>query len=478
MSPFLPASEEAGPDPAHAQARSWLQRLSARPAGAMPLETDAPADPVPFFAAFCAEALAAGKNLLLLVADDQLLPDLSNALDLAIRPLCLILPDTDFTARITLRASLSLLRSRLQREAEPAWRQAWDAQKARLETNAGLWQAALAWSAGERPEPWPGDVAELFPLRIAPVGRALSLESPQRAPDLVLVLEREPLPEDADALLAASRVLVFNPPPVREAFLGALALSDRDLRLRGEVETVGRAIAELELELATAQGEMSEFSHRYHTAVGERMARLDELQAELALRQAAQAPDDPQARERAETARERADESRRDERRYREAAAEAGARFRPGADIKKLFRQVAQKIHPDRARDEADRERRTRLMAEANRAYRLGDGAALREVLRRWNSGEEAAETPADRELMERQLERLRRRLAEIQGELDGLYASRLYELFQAENQARRQQRDLLEELTRQLDEQIAALLHRLAALGWREEENAGAAPD
>lgn len=465
------------PDDFTAQASAWLARLAGREAGSMPLETDAPADPVPLLAALCEQALAGGQTLLLLVADDQLLPELSNALDLAVRPLCLVLPDGDFTARITLRASLALLKSRLNREPEQAWHAVWDRQKQRLSEQADLWQAALGWSAAERANAWPQGVAQLFPVRIAPVSRALGLEhsgsdTPFPAADLVLVLERDPLPAAADGLLAASRVLVFNPPPVREAFLGALALSDKELLLRGQVEAVTHNIAELELELATARGELSEFTHRYHEHVGLRITTLDSLQAELALRKAAQAPDDANAQTDAKDAKARAEDSRREDRRYREAAQEASdkTQFQPSNNLKKLFRQVAQKIHPDRARDEEDRHWRTNLMAEANRAYRSGDVATLQQVLMAWQQGQPAeALLRPDYSLLERQLERLQVRLAEIQRELDSLYGSRLYELFQAERIARKQGRNLLEELADQLDLQIDAAKIRLRELGWED---------
>lgn len=465
---LMSSASAASSDDLRSQAESWLQRLAAQPPGAMPLEANAPQDPAPLLAALCEAAIAKNQSMWLLVADDQLLPELSNALDLAARPLCLVLPASDFTARIALRASLSLLKSRLNRAVDEGWQGAWHTQQQRLSKHQELWQAALAWSASERSNAWPDDLGDLFPIRIAPVQRALQLGG--KPAELVLMLEREPLPINAEEQLSASRVLIFNAPPPVVPFLGAVALLDKELQLRAQVEAVTREIAELELELATAQGELSEFSLRYHDAIGSRMTELDALQAELALRLAAKAPDDPRAKEHAEAAKARAEESKQEEARYREAAKEAGheagKRFSPSGDLKKLFRQVAQKIHPDRARDEADRAWRTKLMAEANRAYRSGDTATLREVLAVWQEGQPAeALLRTDDNLLERQLERLKERLAAIQKELDALYASRLYELYQAERQARRQQRNLLEELATQFDLQIDAAKARLAEL-------------
>src|SRR4029450_8616970 len=42
-------------------------------------------------------------------------------------------------------------------------------------------------------------------------------------------------------------------------------------------------------------------------------------------------------------------------------------------EAKRLFRQLARRIHPDLAADAAERERRTNLMVAANDAYEQGD---------------------------------------------------------------------------------------------------------
>jgi hypothetical protein len=445
-------------------AQGWLDRLAARAAGGMPLEASAPEDPTPLLAALCAEALMQGRTLLILVADDQLLPELSNSLDLSLRPLCLVLPAADFAARITMRATLSLLKSRMARGGEDLPTALRERQQARIAEHDADWQAALAWSAAEDRSTWPAGIGRLFPALILPTGRLAQLD--MLPADYAVVLARDPLTPLAEACLATSRVLVLGAPPPHAPFLGALTIADRELQMRGELETVTREIAELELELATAQGELGEFTRRYHETVGQRMVELDSLQAELALQLAARAPSDGGSQDRADEAKQRAEQSRGEQSRFREVAAETAERFAPTQDVKKLFRQVAQKIHPDRARDEGDRHWRTRLMAEANRAYRNGDAHTLREVLSVWEEGRAIAElAPQGAAALEQQLERLRRRLMEIQDALDRLLGSRLYELLLAERMARRQGRDLLAEMSAQVDGQIADVRARLATL-------------
>ncbi len=64
--------------------------------------------------------------------------------------------------------------------------------------------------------------------------------------------------------------------------------------------------------------------------------------------------------------------------------------FDPPPGLKALFRELAKRIHPDLAGDEAEQKHLTLLMIRANQAYSRGDAEtlqgheeALREVKRR-----------------------------------------------------------------------------------------------
>jgi succinylglutamate desuccinylase len=194
------------------------------------------------------------------------------------------------------------------------------------------------------------------------------------------------------------------------------------------------------------------------------MSTLDDLRAELAARLASEDETDIEAGQAAETARTRADQTQRESSRLEELARETARPFAPTSDVKKLFRKLAQKIHPDRARSEPDRAWRTQLMSEANRAYQAGDESALLEVLALWQEGNRQQPLQEDdRDLLASQLARLKRRIAAIEGELNRLFGSRLYELFTATHIARRTRRDLLQEMADRLDADIAMARTNLA---------------
>ena len=437
--------------------QAWLARLDAP--GAPPLaQAELPSAPAAALAALAAEALARGRSLLVVVPDDEPLPDISNALDLGLRPLCLVLPAADYAIRIALRATLSLLKSRLARRPDDAEGPAWAAQRARLEDAAPLWQAVLAWSTrGLEREAWPAEIGRLFPVHILPLPVAQALAT---SADWVALVQPERLPETLrTAWPGAVRTLLLGGGAVPGS--GALAAVDATARLRAELELLTQELSELELELATAQAEIAEFTRRYAAVVGDRMAELDRLQAELAMRRVQNEPDNVQAKQHAEQAQAQAEQSQRESRRFADLGRGDAPAFAPSRDVKKLYRQLAQKIHPDRAQDEEDRTWRTQLMTEANRAYRSGDESALREILALWQEGEGRTPTARDHTAapagLMAQVTSVRRRGAEIEAELNRLYGSRLYELFAAANMARRQGRDLLREMADRLELQIAA---------------------
>ena len=440
-----------------ATARAWLAALTAEE-GTGVAAVPAQSGMLPALAAIAAEAMNRDRSLLIVTLDDGMLADMSNAVEIGLRPLCLALPSADYAVRIVLRATLSLLKSRLARIGDDSEGPAWLLQRQRLVADAELWHRCLAWSErGLDGEAWPSRLLDLFPVRVLPLALARRL---QASADWVIVADAARQPEDArGAWPGGKRTMLLG----IAADGGPLAApADAASRLRTELDVLTQELSELELELATAQAEIAAFTGRYHALVGTRMATADGLRAELAAQRAAADPDDLEAARAAASAQAQAERSRHEHERFSGLAAETERPFAAGREFKLLYRRLAQKIHPDRAADEDDRAWRTQLMSEANRAYREGDEAALREVFALWQEGS-GREAAADGEALAAQVERLKRRVAEITAELNRLFGSKLYELFTAAGIARRTGRDLLKEMADRLDAEIAGLRTRIA---------------
>jgi len=429
----------------------------------MPLQEQAPASEE-VLAAALAELVAAGlkarQTVLIVVPDDELLPSLSNALDLELRPLCLVLPQPGFASRIALRATLSLLKSRLARGGESGCAEVWEEQRRRLEQHRQPWEAALAWGTGN--DSHAPDVEMLFPACLLPLTQVEAIRGGQR--DLLVLVWPERMAARIPSLLARGRNCLLLKGQA-EAFSAGLSLvvEDAEARLFAEQQVLTQQLSELELELATAQAELATFTRRYARLVGSRLTELDRIEARIAWLLAEIAPQDQPAKNKAEETQGRAKRSANEQRRFTEFD-NIEKPFTPSADLKRLFRQLAQKIHPDRAADEADRAWRTELMSDANRAYRNSDSMALQGILAQWQEGAPASEARPS-SARARDIAALQRRLAELEAELNTLLASRLYELFIAAKLARQSGRDLLQEMADNLDAQIRAAEERRAQL-------------
>lgn len=436
-------------------AEFWYAHVAGPDHPLMPFEAELPARPLESLAAFIAKVLTEGRELLLLVPGDDVLPELSAAIDLGIRPLCLVLPQAEFATGIALRATLLLLRSRLWRDGDDSRTAAWVWQRQRLDAAAGRWAEAQSWiSCGNSDKQPPLAFAGLFPAVIMPIAGWRTLV-PRR--DAIVMLYRCDAPTELD--VAPRQLLRIGALPA-PASVQAPATSDQTTRLLLERSRLSQDIADLELELASVQGELADFMRDYYRRVAPLMAENDVLQAGIAAQRAAAAPGDPKLDAEARWQKSQADESAADADRFSAALPPDAPPFSPDQDTRQMFRRLAQQIHPDRALDEDDRAWRTQLMSEANRAYRNGDGDSLREIAALWEeqAGSRSGATRLGVSQLESQLLRLRARLARIEGELHRLFGSQLYTLFIAARQARRQGRDLLGEMAEQLAASIADL--------------------
>jgi hypothetical protein len=231
---------------------------------------------------------------------------------------------------------------------------------------------------------------------------------------------------------------------------------ERELaRKRQEQAKLEAELAECELQLANLHGELGSLERRYLKLVGLPYAELDELRAQVAERMAAEDPANDRLQRAAREARLRAKESQGD---ACVKASEEVKNFSPSPELKRLYREVAKKIHPDLTADPDERVRRQELMAEANRAYQASDESQLAGVLEAYESSPESVKGEgAGAELVRviRKLSLIKNRLAEIEHELDRLANSDLYLLKLQVQEAQEHGRDLLEEMAEKVARRV-----------------------
>src|SRR5277367_2578530 len=205
---------------------------------------------------------------------------------------------------------------------------------------------------------------------------------------------------------------------------------------REQLAAVRTTLAERESELAQIRAQLKTFEGRYVRQVGILYAELDEIEARIAEREV-DLYDSDSARRRAEETRQRAQETH-------DAAfgdAREAEEFDPPPSLKTLFRDVAKRIHPDFARDDAEQKHFTLLMARANQAYSRGDTETLQRLLD--DHREISASIAGDD-------------IATLDAERHTLLASELSQLHLDAEAAAREHRDLLTEVATSLREQIA----------------------
>ncbi|NDJ75602.1 MAG: hypothetical protein GYB65_05025 [Chloroflexi bacterium] len=135
-------------------------------------------------------------------------------------------------------------------------------------------------------------------------------------------------------------------------------------------------------------------------------------------------------------------------------------------DLKKLFRKLVRRYHPDLTTDMAERKRRNRLMAEINEAYSQRDAEALRAL------AEQPDGTSLDQPISAMQLrqlqqvnEQLSRRLIRLRRQRDDLLHSDLMALKIKQSFAAREGRDLLQEMADELEREYTVALRKLDQL-------------
>lgn len=218
---------------------------------------------------------------------------------------------------------------------------------------------------------------------------------------------------------------------------------------RAELNRLQSELTERELFLANLKAQLEAFQGLYLREIGILLAQLDEWEARIAESEA-KASGTEQAQIRAGEARAQAEQS------YAASHGE-GARapeFAPSTELKALYREVVRQVHPDIATDENDRLLRTRLMADANLAYKRGDSTQLRAILEEYRNSPESVRGKsllADLQRVLLQIGRIAKRLAQIEAEIAELTSSDIALLMAKVDSAKAEGRDRLAEMKRDI---------------------------
>ena len=204
---------------------------------------------------------------------------------------------------------------------------------------------------------------------------------------------------------------------------------------KAELAALETELAEKELNLVTFQAELGSFENEYMRVIGIRYTELDRIEAQIE---------------------------------EYIAFLESDRDFKPSLELKKLYREVAKKIHPDLATDDEERQRRQELMAEANIAYENGNLEKLKSILQDWeNSPESIKGEGISFELIRiiRQIAQSRDRLKSIQLEITTLEQTELFQLKTKIIEAEKVGQDLLADMANELDKQINSAMKKLKEL-------------
>jgi hypothetical protein len=133
-------------------------------------------------------------------------------------------------------------------------------------------------------------------------------------------------------------------------------------------------------------------------------------------------------------------------------------------DLKSLFREVAKRIHPDRARSAHDELHRNHLMSQANAAFDRND----RDLLQRMLNGYDPSTDTGDDQPAAAQLARLTEQIAQteqdiltLNAEIEALAASEMADLRDRTATAALEGRDLLAELAARVKGSIGIAMRR-----------------
>jgi hypothetical protein len=136
-------------------------------------------------------------------------------------------------------------------------------------------------------------------------------------------------------------------------------------------------------------------------------------------------------------------------------------------ELKRIYRRLALKFHPDKAKDDKQARQFQKIFAAIAEAYKKGDLETLKKYMKQAEREEKIAkETPEEKlARLKKDYENLLGIVATLCAELEDLKANETYKLKEKVDQAKKEGRELLHELAADIKEEIAenqAILDKL----------------
>jgi hypothetical protein len=233
---------------------------------------------------------------------------------------------------------------------------------------------------------------------------------------------------------------------------------------QNELSDLEEDLIRQELELANLQVELHALENKYIWTVGIYLSDLDDFIAQIAELLARRHPGSSEAQNGAVSARSRAGESARF---TGQADREIQPKVRPviSEELKRLYREIAKRFHPDLALTESERAQREEVMKAVNWAYQEGDISKLQEILDRWESApENVSGDGIGAELVRviRKIAQVQKRLEAIEIEFSQVKESDIYQLKIKFDEAEENGTNLFDELAAQVKSKIAEVDERL----------------
>jgi predicted nucleic acid-binding Zn-ribbon protein len=237
--------------------------------------------------------------------------------------------------------------------------------------------------------------------------------------------------------------------------------------LRQQIEAAEAELANREAELVDLRVELSAFRLEYDTRVGRKVTELEEIEAEIQrcqqrISQYRQwGPGGPPQTRTGAAYVPVEEQYRRTWQQPEESPSPPPAKpvdAATQAQIKKLYRQLCRRFHPDLTQDAAERARRTEIMTAVNAAYAARSLVELQALAEKPDRSP-SVETGTDEQrlaALRGRLQQIQRRLREAEQEIRELMNSPTMQMNLDIKFAQRQGRDLLAEMAADVEKDLA----------------------